>query len=1621
MGRKLRCVLSALLAFSICVPGGPVRALADNGGAQAAESVSQEATPGAQATDGSQDSSAPEREQGEQAADDASQTDDQAIPAPSAEGASEGSSQADAIGKSPAEDAPQANALRAPATLTTVFVDGTNGDDANDGSSFDGKAVKTLAKALEIQAANASVTTIQVKGDITLSATANIPSGITLFVAPGDVTITGSGNSINGIVLQSGSTLTGKGTLTMTGFKTALTSESGSTITDGKYVFKDNAGDNGTTGISISGLVKGSSGKENLVITANDKSETNFYSGSAVFENCTINVTSQNKDRISWTLSGSWIDGKLLTLTNADMTVAGINGGWYVKPSLTNSHLTVAIGPNGSPRTGMTIQNTGTVTNSTITVNGGRQAGLSVGVQDGPISINDSTLEFTNEGTGGLNVNTGKVVLTNSTIKGAGHNSGALFGAQTKGTIELGENCPVETPAASNADNGAGQTKKNFIVTGGSYLIKYAPKYNSSLGSTIPTNGSANGDEQLSLFTLADSSTAALNPLNSKGEAYDYSVAKASSDGEKHVWVPAAKVTFKLNADDAAEQVSASYADSSTADKVSLAMRGYALKNAKSVAGGSTELPDNPFAAGYKFRGWFYKDAAGAEHQFSEGEAVTVDTTVYAKWEGDASSYAVKYHNGAASDVTYLSTSSNPSRSIKVLSGDDVMKANSSFAIEGKVFKGWTTQPDGAGDEVAAGSMLAVPDGTSVVDLYAKWEDKAVTVKFSANGGTFSGNSVFKKNPGVFDITTDENGGEVAVVKKQPKASDKVTLDALLKSLGDGSVSASTEGIASPTSSDSNPAYTGLATYKYHELSPKHVELSAFGYVYGHNYYYWFNDAVGSSEAEIKGGNKLTQDVTYFLKWKGDPAVEHVKGTTAIASDMWSGSQADTTSIKEVSTNETFSMTGAVDAADVVGQMNALEGSIAGGLSDLTKIALSDTTSTFTATITLPAGVVVPTSPTVTATGLGDCFEVKSTSVNGQNVTVTFGLKGSYDNYKQLKDAVESTGKDDAPTTAIAKAITVTVDGLTLDAGSVTNSEELAATGVVSGTFSSYAENTVTGKVKKFDYAWNGAQIQESRDPRGNDLRQTILVVKPIDQTLPADILVGNDTEHDGVYPVIPGQTIDFTGTIEASVVKDQMRGIESQFPGTTDYAGIKLTDMSSSFVATFTIPDGMTLPENLDKNSVQVEGFSDTFSVSDVSVSGKTVTIKMQLKDGIKTYKDLQEAVVDKLDDTMKVTLPGVKINDDFPADETATVVGTVSGDFKAHATKTATGTTKVFSFTWEGVQKPEGMDATAGSIDDGILFTVAAVSPVASDLPGDMLVGTNTEHDAVIESAQGSTFDLTGAILAASIQEQMSNIEAVYPNANHEGISLDNLKFSFVATFTVPDGMTLPSDLDASKVTATDFGNGFKVSNVQVSGKTVTVTFALSDPASIKTYADLEKVVDGAGVSDGWMRLTVPGIKVDKDATIDSNLTIVGTVVGSFSATAESEAGTHKAFSFTWNAKQWADGKDAVATDDDTIQLTVKVTKGEEPDNPNPDKPNPDNPNPDKPNPDKPNPDKPNPDKPNPDKPSPDNQKAVKKGSRTLPQTGDSALPVVVPVVIAVGGVAALAIALHARRKRQ
>lgn len=212
-------------------------------------------------------------------------------------------------------------------------------------------------------------------------------------------------------------------------------------------------------------------------------------------------------------------------------------------------------------------------------------------------------------------------------------------------------------------------------------------------------------------------------------------------------------------------------------------------------------------------------------------------------------------------------------------------------------------------------------------------------------------------------------------------------------------------------------------------------------------------------------------------------------------------------------------------------------------------------------------------------------------------------------------------------------------------------------------------------------------------------------------------------------------------------------------------------------------------------------------------------------------------------------------------------------------------------------------------------------------------MAVNNNTEHDAVIELAPGATFPLTGALQVEPIHEQMAKIEAAYPREKHDQIALSDIDFGFTASFTAPDDISLPHSLSPADVKCENFGTGFKVDSVKINGQTVTLEFSLNNTAAIKTYTDLEKVVDPAGGESGWMRLTVPRLKIKNDAPLDQNFTIIGKVNGRFAATAVSAGGKVKYFAFKWQGEQWPDGKDAIATTDDVISLTLKAVSSPKP----------------------------------------------------------------------------------------
>lgn len=210
--------------------------------------------------------------------------------------------------------------------------------------------------------------------------------------------------------------------------------------------------------------------------------------------------------------------------------------------------------------------------------------------------------------------------------------------------------------------------------------MKYVPNYNSSYGSTVPVNGEANGNEKLFLFTLADSSIEALTPINQNGTAYTYSVGRATSDGEKHVWVPKATATFVLNNPNAA------FADGTKANRSIATIRGYALPAVKgNVDAGAPASSQN----GEYFKRWYYVDAAGEKQTFSyDATALTQDMTVLAEWTDvpPVSPYIVSFETNGGAAIAPVSVT--PGDSIDLT---QYVPTKTNAQGQANIFLGWYT------------------------------------------------------------------------------------------------------------------------------------------------------------------------------------------------------------------------------------------------------------------------------------------------------------------------------------------------------------------------------------------------------------------------------------------------------------------------------------------------------------------------------------------------------------------------------------------------------------------------------------------------------------------------------------------------------------------------------------------------------------------------------------------------------------------------------------------------------------------------------------------------------------------------------------------------------------------
>ena len=1361
-----------------------------------------------------------------------------------------------------------------PSSASAIWLDGTSGDDSNNGSKD--KPVRTFAKAMEIinngetlNVLNLAETNITVNKKVTLK-----------FLD--DATMQGTGTAIT---LKGGAHLCvaeGK-TLNIKGYNKGILVEKGAEINDGNYVFK----------FPQNGFAFETSG--NIVGSTKDKLKMDITNGYFMFHskdnelrNATIN---QRYDDNKWQLY-EWNGFKAI---HSDINLFRLPV-YFKGPLYLDDSRFVVDGNHVNYQTGAYFENSSDVgpfhfTNRSVFEvknfdKHWRSKGITFGYGNKLLVDKGAKVIVKNNKNGGLNANEGIATFNGGYLEGDGH-SGSLFGAQNKADTKIvfGADSVVNTPMAKQSDNGLGQSGTNYIVLGGSHKVFYDPSYYNGLA--IPVNGDKNGNEKLTLFKLTDSSVKKLNPINKSGQAYEYSVKNASDDGNKYVWTPAAKVTFKLN------NGNASFADGKKEDKIQKTIRGYSLDTVE----GNESIENPKDSKGVKFLGWFYKTGSGEEEPFNRADKLTTDLDVYAKWEAKS----IVYHNGDGID--YIVSIDKDAQEAKALSFDDVVKDMASFNVKGKSFDKWTANPDGTGAAYAAGQSIAFTPGTTQVDLYAHYVDAAYKIAFSANGGTFSDDSIFKTRRDLFKIEKDADGGDVAVLTKTAKYNQK--LSDVLKALNFDKKD------LRPDAGAKKPGFVPESTDNWN-TSPNGGSNTALRF----DDFSFFGIPVPGKDPAI------TQDTTYYMTWKDDPKVDTISSNEALDADIWGQDRASSPKVQVVTPGEAFSLTGEINAAPIKDKMQGIEGVFNKHTdAEFSSIALSNVSSTFKATLTMPDDVIIPKNPTVTAKGLGNCFDLGKAEVKGQKVTIPFTLKPGMADYKKLKDAVFSTGQvsEDGTNNSL---ISVQIDGLKLK-DTVADGQKVTVTGAVDGTFSALAREDAT--LKRFSFTWKGKQTPEGKDEAATSegIQYTLMMSKPTEFTLPGDLLVkkgqeGYDTTHLAVYPIDENDTLTFKGQLDISPIKYQINLLAD---GQSSTDKIDLEKVKSGFVAKIEIPQGLEIPDKVQATLTE----NDLFKVTDVSKAGNVITVRMDLKKSYTQFDDLKRDVnaAGGNESILNVEIPGIIVKDNTSGKKFV-AKGQVEGSFFGIAKKEKT--TRVFNFAWKAQQTPDGKDVRQGQNDNTTIQLTLAL-PEQFDLPGDILIGDDTEHDALHKVKPGELLEFTGRLDVTSIKGKINLLKSSYGKDTSK-IKTDNVKSTFVAKLEIPEGLEIP-DVPTATLTNNDL---FEIKNGDVSkdGNQIVVKMTLK-----KDYSKFDDLCRDVNAVPATLDLKIPGIKVKDNLVDGTKKTVLGHVEGKFEGTATSDSGKMQNYHFKWIGKQTPDGRDFIlkGTDSESIQYTVVVKRESKP----------------------------------------------------------------------------------------
>ena len=429
--------------------------------------------------------------------------------------------------------------------------------------------------------------------------------------------------------------------------------------------------------------------------------------------------------------------------------------------------------------------------------------------------------------------------------------------------------------------------------------------------------------------------------------------------------------------------------------------------------------------------------------------------------------------------------------------------------------------------------------------------------------------------------------------------------------------------------------------------------------------------------------------------------------------------------------------------------------------------------------------------------------------------------------------------------------------------------------------------------------------------------------LKPATTGLEADLLISEDTGKNTITKLKTDQ-MDFVGALNVKPIKDKLIEIEEQYQGASKE--ISLKDLTTTFTAELTLPQELAFPE---KVVATLAGANDKFEITNTTKNGQTVTVTLTLKNSksITTFAKLKEAVLG-VEDQLKVILPGVTFKDTAQATTPYKVIGTITGDFSATATNTATNNTIPFNFTWEGKQSQSGASA---STPNEIALFVQYVDGMK--LPGDILVGKDTEHDKVYVASRNSKIPFTGTLDVTSVKQQLKKIMDNSNVTTEEAskILLSNYKSRFIATLTLPNELDFVNNPSVKLLK--DNSKYKKIEEeTKVQGKTITVTMTVDK--DVKTLADLVDAVNGM---DDTLEVVVDGVRFNEQSRPNTNYTVRGTMKGYLTAVASKVAGNKDVpYNLFWEAEQSKEGADFLNPDSKEITFSLNYTQPSEPSKP-------------------------------------------------------------------------------------